>query len=104
MNKKKLAIICSSAFSLVNFRYELICELRKRFHIETFSEDKDQTVQKKLKKIKVKNQPYGVLLGSNLFICQFFSLINFLYIFYFKKKNMIIILFTQLNLFCSPLF
>ncbi len=87
MNKKNLAIICSSAFSLINFRYELICELNKKFYIDTFSEDRSQKVSKKLKKKKISNETYGVKLKINFLINQVISLINFVTIFYFKKKK-----------------
>tara|TARA_B100001057_G_scaffold371059_1_gene375074 strand:- start:2096 stop:3226 length:1131 start_codon:yes stop_codon:yes gene_type:complete len=87
LNKKNLAIICSSAFSLINFRYELICELNKKFYIDTFSEDRSQKVSKKLKKKKISNETYGVKLKINFLINQVISLINFVTIFYFKKKK-----------------
>lgn len=84
MNKKKLAIICTSALSLINFRYELISELNKKFSIDTFSEDKSQNVIKKLKKINVNSYSYGVK-KFNFLIKQIISLINLTRLLTFKK-------------------
>ena len=94
LDKKKLAIICSSAFSLINFRYELIFKLKKKFHIETFSEDYEKNVTKKLKKIDVKNTSYGSKFEFSYLIYQILSLVKFLIIFKRRKKYYYYFIYT----------
>lgn len=95
MIKKKLAIICTSSHSLINFRYELIKKLNKFFRIDTFSEDQNYLINKQLNKLKIKNYAYKKNITSSKILNEIFSISNLRNLFNLKKKKYdVIFVFT----------
>lgn len=97
MIKKKLAILCTSSYSLVNFRFELIKELKKNFEIDTFSEDNNYFVKSKLNKFSIKNYNYKKRLTKIKILDEFFSILNLRDLFKSKKKKYDLILIYTLK-------
>lgn len=82
--KDEIYIIGSTAHSLINFRYDLIKQIKKKTSVVALCQDYDYSTYKKLKKIKVKYFYYG---KKNFFLInEIFSLMNIFKLFFFKKN------------------
>ncbi len=88
--KSKFYLVGSTAHSLINFRYDLLKSLKKKYEVVALSQDFDPKVKKKLKSINVKYESYGS--SKIIFFHEFFSFINLARLFY--SKNIKIISFT----------
>lgn len=80
--KKNFYVICSSSYSLLNFRFELLCNLSKHYNVISIAPDYDEIVFKKLKKRKI-----NYLHLSNKKKIEYFHFFYFVFSILYKDKS-----------------
>lgn len=82
--KDNFFIVGSTGHSLINFRYDLIKYLKKKFKITSLSQNYDYVTYRKLKKINVNYKSYGS--NKSFIVNEFLSFVNIIKIFKNKKE------------------
>jgi glycosyltransferase involved in cell wall biosynthesis len=95
--KGNFYIVGTTAHSLINFRYDLIKSLSKKYKVTALSQDTDKAVTKKLRNIKSSHFCYGK--KKRILFDEIVSFYNVCKFFFFKKKISIISYTLRGNIF-----